>query len=67
MAGTSYLGQEPAEAFFGLGLEGRVERLEINWPDGNTTAWNDLPADRIMHVTPEGTGGDPLSVIRSVP
>jgi len=49
-AGTSMLGQEPAEAFFGLGVADRVEEIRITWPDGAETVVYDRPANRIVDV-----------------
>ena len=50
-AGTSYLGQEPAEAFFGLGGASTAERLEVHWPDGRVTALGEVAADQELVVT----------------
>jgi len=33
-AGTSYFGQEPAEAFFGVGSQTVIDRVTVEWPDG---------------------------------
>ena len=49
-AGTSLLGQEPAEAFFGLGSALTVDTLEIDWPDGVTSTLHDVAADQILVV-----------------
>ncbi|MCB1036386.1 MAG: ASPIC/UnbV domain-containing protein, partial [Acidobacteria bacterium] len=49
-AGSSFLGQEPAEAFFGLGGNDRVERLTVHWPGGWTTVLEDVPADGALTV-----------------
>ena len=43
-AGTSYLGQEPAEAFFGLGSADRADRVIITWPDGGESILPSVPA-----------------------
>ncbi len=50
-AGGSYLGQEPAEAFFGLGTSDSAERVEIHWPDGKRTKLLDIAADQMLTVT----------------
>jgi hypothetical protein len=55
--GTSYLGQEPAEAFFGLGAATIVERVTIVWPGtspGGETVLLDVPADQIRTVWRDG-------------
>ncbi len=49
-AGVSFLGQEPAEAFFGLGTFDRVERIVVHWPGGWTTVLEDIEADQILDV-----------------
>ncbi|WP_228714539.1 FG-GAP-like repeat-containing protein [Posidoniimonas corsicana] len=33
-AGGGYLSQQPAALHFGLGAKGRVEAIEVRWPDG---------------------------------
>ena len=50
-AGTSYLGQEPAEAFFGLGNAALVDLVTVEWPGGSRSTWTDVPADRIVDIT----------------
>ncbi len=49
-AGTSYLGQEPYEAFFGLG-PGILVDVEVDWPDGAVTTLNDQNVDQVITVT----------------
>ena len=49
-AGTSNLGQEPAEAFFGLGASGTVDTVRIEWPDGAETILNNVAADQVLTV-----------------
>lgn len=36
-AGSNYVSQDPAEAFFGLGTVTVADRVEVTWPDGGTT------------------------------
>jgi hypothetical protein len=45
--------QDPPAACFGLGAAGKVDRLEIHWPDRKHTVQvlKDLPADRFVTVT----------------
>ena len=50
-AGTSYLGQEPAEAFFGLGSATVAERVTITWPSGEETVLLNVMADQMKTVT----------------
>ena len=49
-AGTGHLGQEPAEAFFGLGAATSVDRLVIAWPDGAQTIRRDLAAGQVLTI-----------------
>ncbi len=49
-AGISAFGQEPAEAFFGLGTATLVDRVVIEWPNGRRTELEDVAADQILDV-----------------
>jgi hypothetical protein len=49
-AGTSYLGQEPAEAFFGLGAATSADEVTIEWTDGTRTNLVDVGADQVITV-----------------
>lgn len=57
-AGMSYLGQEPAEAFFGLGSATVADRVTVHWPAdgdipfGSTTVLTDVPAETVQTVIP---------------
>jgi hypothetical protein len=42
-AGTSFMSQEPYEAFFGLRNEIRVDLLTIEWPDGARSVFTNVP------------------------
>ncbi len=57
-AGISFFGQEPAEAFFGLGSATRVDKVTVTWPDGNQTSFCNVPADQVVTLT---TGGGSAS------
>jgi hypothetical protein len=63
-AGTSFKGQEAAEAHFGLGAEAGPVSATITWPDGSTTVADDLAVDQIHVVSPAlppvDTDGDGL-------
>ncbi len=64
-AGLSTLGQQPAEAFFGMGRRRWAERVTVEWPDGRvkTLAW--VRADRVLTLTddcPVRRADHPLSV-----
>ena len=61
-AGTSYLGQEPAEAFFGLGAAVIADRVTVHWPHGEwageITILSDVTADQVLTVLHEGIFAD---------
>ena len=50
LAGGSYLGQEPAEAFFGLGAADIADRVRVLWPGGLETSLAGISADRTLTV-----------------
>lgn len=50
-AGCSYLGQEPAEAFFGLGSATSVDSLTIDWPNCAQTTLENVAANQVLTVT----------------
>ncbi|TGV04879.1 FG-GAP-like repeat-containing protein [Flavivirga rizhaonensis] len=52
-AGTSTYGQEPAEAFFGLGSATSIDELRVEWPDGETTTLENIDANQVIVVTNE--------------
>ncbi|MDB4293075.1 FG-GAP-like repeat-containing protein, partial [Maribacter sp.] len=52
-AGTSFYGQEPAEAFFGIASNTIIDELRIQWPDNTVTILNDITANQILTVTNE--------------
>ena len=56
--GGSYLSQNDLRVHFGLGTAGRVDRLEVRWPNGSTERWTDVKVDEVLTVT-EGTGSAP--------
>jgi len=48
--GVTYLSQSDRRPRFGLGAAGRVERIEITWPDGSQQVLRDVEADRYVTV-----------------
>jgi hypothetical protein len=50
-AGTSMIGQEPAEAFFGLGNATAVDQVTIEWPDGRQSAHVNVPANQVLTIS----------------
>jgi len=64
-AGTSFLGQEPAEAMFGLGTSDSVDSITVNWPDGTQTTLNNVAADQVLTVWHEdGVTPDSVDAFR---
>ncbi len=47
---SSYLGHNDTRLYFGLHKNGRVEQVEVTWPDGGVTRIADLPANRLLVV-----------------
>jgi len=41
-AGNSFYGQEPAQAFFGLGSRTAIREVEVQWPNGQVSVYPDL-------------------------
>jgi len=55
LSGGSYLSQHDLRIHFGLGDRFKVDKVEIQWPDGAKEVLFQLPADRFYTVR-EGTG-----------
>jgi hypothetical protein len=55
-AGTGFMSQEPAEAFFGLGPNNIADFIEITWPDGSVTRLFNQPAGGVIDVVHGGYG-----------
>ncbi|MEP0984101.1 FG-GAP-like repeat-containing protein [Ekhidna sp.] len=49
-SGISFYGQEPAEAFFGVGADMNIEKITIKWPSGDSTVVHDFSANQIITV-----------------
>jgi hypothetical protein len=49
-SGSSYISQEDKRLHFGLGSAGRVDALEVTWPDGTTTRLQDVKAGQILQI-----------------
>lgn len=56
----SYLSQMELTQTFGLGREAGIERLEVQWPDGEVDTFSQLPVDRMVVIT----RGDPEPAVR---
>lgn len=49
-AGTSLYGQEPAEAFFGIGSSEVISELKIIWPDKSETVLNNVDVNQEITI-----------------
>ena len=49
-AGTSFIGQEPAEAFFGVGTATSIDRVTVEWPDGTVDDLLGVAANQVLTV-----------------
>ncbi len=56
-AGISFLGQEPAEAHFGLGVASLAERITVYWPQGGRTSFCNVPTGQVLTATPSELRG----------
>jgi hypothetical protein len=54
-AGSSYLGQNDLRLHFGLGTAATAERLEVQWPSGQTDVIQNVAANQILTIK-EGQG-----------
>jgi hypothetical protein len=54
-AGSSYLGQNDMRLHFGLGSAAAAERLEVQWPSGQTDVVQHVAANQILTIK-EGQG-----------
>ena len=57
-AGTSFLGQEPAEAFFGVGEAVVARTVCIHWPDGSHRALAGVATNQVLTVQADGNPAD---------
>jgi hypothetical protein len=53
VSGDAFLSQDAFTAHFGLGTETSVQRIEISWPGGQTTALHSPASDRVHLVRAE--------------
>lgn len=49
-AGTGYMGQEPHEAFFGLGATTSVDSVHVDWPDGTSVTLLEILGDQVLRI-----------------
>jgi hypothetical protein len=51
-AGTSFFGQEPAEAHFGLGATTLVDSVTVEYPGGIVVSVSNVPANDVVTISP---------------
>jgi hypothetical protein len=51
VGGGSYFSQNSSTLFFGLGKAGKVDRIEVRWPNGETQRWPGVSANRTALLT----------------
>ena len=49
-SGSSYISQEDKRLHFGLGKAPQVDSLEVTWPDGTTTAMQNVKANQMIDI-----------------
>jgi hypothetical protein len=49
--GGSYLSQNEPALYFGLGDAGKVERVDVRWPNGGTQSWMNLEVNKTYKFT----------------
>lgn len=48
----NYVSHQPAELHFGLGQRRHIDRITVEWPDGNTDVYHDLEPDQFLTFVP---------------
>ena len=61
-AGTSFMGQEPAEAHFGLGNADAVDDVSVQWPDGEISHF-DIDTVNKIYIVDKTTASLPNPVL----
>ena len=54
-ADGSYASANDPRVLVGLGDTPKIEKVRVEWPDGNAEAWTDVPVDRYTTLR-EGEG-----------
>ena len=62
-AGGSYMGQEPPEAFFGLGDADIVDSVTVKWPGGGTTTLENVTPNQIIIINKSLGGAEGVPTI----
>lgn len=51
-AGTSFLSQEPAEAFIGQDVIDQFDEVRVEWPDGRLTILDNVAKNQVITISP---------------
>jgi hypothetical protein len=54
-AGTSFYGQEPAEAFIGLGNLTKIDEVQIKWPTNEVSSYKNVAINKVNTLDYEGS------------
>ena len=54
-SGTSYISQDDMRQHFGLGAATQLDSVEVTWPDGTTTRFENVKANRLLEVKQPGS------------
>lgn len=54
LAGSSFYGQEPSEAYFGLGATQVIDRITVTWPGGEESSLENINVNQILVIQDEG-------------
>ena len=49
-SGSSYISQEDKRVQFGLGKAGQADSVQVTWPDGSTSAQQNVKANQIIEI-----------------
>lgn len=49
-AGCSFYGQEPAEAFFGLGQRDSIREVSVKWPTGEVSIYQNIAVNQVVKL-----------------
>lgn len=53
-SGRGYQSHYGSRMHFGLGLQDRVEQIEVQWPNGKTEKLGDFKVDQLLHIQESG-------------
>ncbi|WP_198659441.1 FG-GAP-like repeat-containing protein [Winogradskyella aurantiaca] len=65
-AGTSLYGQEPAEAYFGLGDANAIIEIKVLWPDQTETIVKDVNVNQVLTITKQNLSVDKNPIQNSI-